>query len=266
MSILTPDIEGKLTQKSLRIQELDKSVTKAIIDGDVDRLGDILNEFLKLKKEVKETIADLPISTINNHLAVEILRKISLNFEFQCDKYIKKLWQMEGIIYDHANPFSDDEVDWIGQDIFYSWISHYDYVRGLVKINSLFLSISVSEHLEGYVGEARKCYALGQYLSVYALCRTILETSVRDIGQRKGLLPKNKGKVKNSVLRNWSEMKSRVVPSFLKEEASKIYDRTSGLIHGRKTVDEKNAYNMFKRTLEFIQRLYDYRFTSKRKF
>ena len=61
-------------------------------------------------------------------------------------------------------------------------------------------------------------------------------------------------------------MKNKVVPKILKTEVEKIYDRTSGLIHGRKTVEENDAYDMLKRTLEIIQKLYDYKFSSAKRF
>ena len=156
-----------------------------------------------------------------------------------------------------------DEQSNLGSNLFYSWISDYEYMEGLFKIGSLLIGTSIPNILERYVDQARKCYALQQYLSVYALCRTILEISVRDIGQRKGRLPRDKVKVKHTELRKLHYMKNKVVPKFLKGDAGRIYDRTSGLIHGRKTIGKEDAYDMFKRTLELVQKLYDYYFSSK---
>jgi len=96
MSILTPKIEVELIQKALRIQNLDKSATKAVIDHDIENLFIVLKEFLTIKKEIKEVILDIPTSTINNQQALAILRKVSSEYEFQCDKYLKTISQAEG--------------------------------------------------------------------------------------------------------------------------------------------------------------------------
>lgn len=169
---------------------------------------------------------------------------------------------MEGYDWDKVELFDDEEIEAIGWDIFRSWFSYYEYVKGMLKISSLLLGTSIgSKELESYVNEARKCYSFQQYVSVYSLCRTILESSVRNIGQRKKKLPKDKGNVKRWEIRNWNHMKNKVVPKALKGEAEKIYDRTSGLIHGRSTICKDDAYNMFKRTIDIVQNLYDYYFS-----
>lgn len=264
MSILDAKTEGELVQKALKIHDHEKSATKAVLEADIENLCKILVEFTKLKKEIKESILDIPSLTINNNQALDILRKISSDYEFQCDKYFKKIYQMEGFDWDKVELFDDEEIESIGWDIFHSWFSHYDYVESMLKINSLLLGTSIPKELESYVNEARKCYSFKQYVSVYSLCRTILESTVRNIGQRKKKLPKDKGNVKNLELRNWNYMKNKVVPKGLKGEAEKIYDLTSGLIHGRSTIGKDDAFNMFKRTIDIVQNLYDYYFSGTR--
>jgi hypothetical protein len=70
MSILTPKMEGELTQKALRIQNIDKSATKAVVNHDIENLFKFLDEFIKLKKEIKEVIIDIPTLTIKDHLQI----------------------------------------------------------------------------------------------------------------------------------------------------------------------------------------------------
>lgn len=98
MTILDAKTEGELVQKALKIYDLEKSATKAVIEGDIENLFKALDEFTKLKKEVLETIIDIPSLTINNHQALEILRKISSEYDFQCDKYQKKFIKWRGMI------------------------------------------------------------------------------------------------------------------------------------------------------------------------
>ena len=132
------------------------------------------------------------------------------------------------------------------------------FVEHLYEIGSLVLGISIPEKLDKYVREARISYASKNYLAVYAMCRTILETSIRDIGQRKQRLPKDDGKVKRWELRNFNHMKNKVVPKALREDVAIVYDITSGLIHGSASVKREGARQMFKRTLTIIQELYDH--------
>jgi len=260
MPKLSAKIEGDLVKMALNIQKLDQSATKAIVHAEFDKFIQILFDFVNLKKKIKQLLLEISSATINDKKALQILRNISLGVEFQCDKYLKNISQVTEIDCSGLEQFNYEELDKIGSDIFYSWIDSTNYVEGLLKISSLFLDISIPKILDQYVEEARKCYALQQYLAVYSLCRTILETSIRDIGQRKGILPKDKGNQKYRVLRDWTHMKNKVVPQFLKDKVRKIYDRTSGLIHGRTVVNKDIAYETFKNTLKIIHQLYDFYF------
>ena len=263
MPILSAKPEGDLVKKALKIHDLDKSATKTFVNKDLKTFVLILLDFVELKKKIKRALLEISSTTINDKKALGILRNISLGIESQCDKYLKNISQMQGVDCSVLEQFNWKEMDEIGSDIFHSWFCAIDYVEGMLKISSLFLDISIPKILDKYVDEARKCYALQQYLSVYALCRTILETSIRDIGQRKGILPKDKGLLKRWELRKWTHMRNKVVPKFLNDEIDSLYDRTSGLIHGQKVVNKDIAYETFKETLEIVQRLYDYYFKTQ---
>ena len=103
----------------------------------------------------------------------------------------------------------------------------------------------------------RYCYAFAQYLAVYSLCRTILETSIRDICIRKRIIQPNKDKVIDySKYRIFEDMIYKVSSGNLKNELVGIYKDTSFLIHGHKTIDNKKAREMFKRTIKAVENLY----------
>jgi len=258
---MIPKIEGELISKALQVAELNKSAVRSVIDNDLDKLFSFLKEIGALKRWIKTTLIDHPVATIHDKKAQEILRKISSGEEMPADRMIKHMeeWTGQNLSYDGVFDGMDEKEIWdMGSEQFYSWFSHSEYIEGLFNISALILGVSVPSQLEKYVDQARTCYAFQQYLAVYSLSRTILETAIRDIGQRKGRLPRDKGNVSHLELRDFNHMKNKIVPRFIKGEVDNIYAVTSGLIHGGKTVNKDEAKDVFKRSLDVIQKLYDH--------
>ena len=70
-----------------------------------------------------------------------------------------------------------------GRGLLYDLIGPEEYLAGLAEIFLIVpVGTSIPEHLHSFFKEARQCYALGQFIAVQSLCRTILESTVNEIG------------------------------------------------------------------------------------
>lgn len=243
----------KLTQLALELKDLDHSVIEAVIKGkDEDEWRELLHQFIEKRKELKAGFVDLPIVAIHNKEAREIIQSLySDKAIFVTEKFIRNKVERD------SDLFNDEELDQIASDFFYSWYSGTDYVERMLEIGPLTLGINLGrEHsLNVFFSEARSCYAFENYHALYALCRTILEISVRDVCKRKRL-------IRNDV----TDMDFYKLPKMIKKvslgkEALRnrmddIRENTNPLVHGRKTINSSEAIELFKKTIELIQDLY----------
>lgn len=250
-------IESKLVQNALRLREVNRLAVKAVTEGNVEKLYELLFEFGNLKKEIKAASIEVPVAKIHDRGAQEVMQKISLEEPLPADDLIKAL---EGATGEELNldGLDEDEIEEMGWDLFYSWYSHYEYIKSLYSIGSLILGISVPDNLVSFVSQARSCYAFQQYLAVYSLCRTILETSIRDICLRKKFIKEDKDNVCYIESYHVGDLINKVSRGILKEKIKEIYHKTSSLIHGRKTISKKEARETFKETLKIVQDLYTF--------
>src|SRR5690606_1002874 len=97
---------------------------------------------------------------------------------------------------------------------FYSWYSHFEYVEGLFRMGSLIAGVGdLPRELGGFIHEMRQCFVFQQYRAVYALCRTAVEVSVRDVYLRRGLAnPYSSafGRVERYVEEHYPNLRDRV--------------------------------------------------------
>jgi len=250
-------LTAKLTEKGIRIKQISKSIIKAICDGNIDdNFFNLISEYIVSKKEAKILLAERPSIQIINREAQDIIRKISHEEPLEIDRYIDLIWaELNQEI--HWEEFNWDEIEHLAEKHFLIWGSHLDYTRHYLSISSLILGINVPDILKAFVLEAKYCFAFEKYIAVYALCRTILETSIRDMCIRKGIIQRNKDNIIDfSKYRISEDMIYKVSSGDLKKEMVDIYKDTSFLIHGHKTIDNKKAQEMFKRTLKTVENLY----------
>jgi hypothetical protein len=153
-----------------------------------------MSEYIVLKKEVKKLCAESPAIQIINRDAKDIIRKISHDEPLEIDNIIDNIWaHFDKEI--HWEEFDENEIDHLAEKHFLIRGSHLEYTQNYLSISSLILGINVPDIFKEFVMEAKYCYAFEQYLAVYALCRTILETSIRDMCIRKGVIKRNKDNI-----------------------------------------------------------------------
>ncbi len=247
-------IEAQIYQDARKLNDMDKFVVKNVINGDMNGLVEVLKEYISTKKRIKKIFLDYPVIKVHDFSVQKALKKLDRN-EFEADKMIKRI---EENFQDHVSIscLEDSEIEELGSDIFYSWYSHHEYVEALYDIGSLIVDITIPKTLVDYVSEARTCYAFQQYNAVYGLCRTILEIALRHECDRRGLIQNNKNNTINIDLYRPSSLISKVSKGELRDRLKQIYQDTSAILHGAKTIQAKDAKKMFRDTLEAVQDIY----------
>lgn len=248
-------MDRTIRDQALRLAELDRSVIRHFMENNNHELAQAICDYVELKKEIRTWLLSFPAAHVQSKNARKIIRKISEGMKFPADKLINNL--------EKANDeeiklelFTDEELREIAEDIYNPWFSYYDYVRNLLEIGSLILSVPVNENLKRFVNEAKNCYAFEQYNAMYSLCRTIIESGVKDICIKNKYLRKRKGNIFLIEEYKWSYLRNRVSSGELNKQLSDIYGRISTQIHGRRTVDKLEAQKVFQETLEIVHQLY----------
>ncbi len=105
--------------------------------------------------------------------------------------------------------------------------------------------------------DTTQSYAFQNFNAVYSLCRTILETAMRDVGIRIGEIQTLKDD--REFYKEYPPRKliNTVSSGRLRDKIHDLYSELSSLIHGYKTVTEETAKNALKETLMITQELYD---------
>jgi hypothetical protein len=87
----------------------------------------------------------------------------------------------------------------------------------------------------------KDCYAFQQYDAAYALCRTLIEATVRDICVRRQLFPKLAYNVILLEEIKWKDLLDRVSSRPLRERLRILYGNLCVLIHGQKDSHRKRG-------------------------
>lgn len=248
-----------LTKSALRLKEINRLAVKAAIEGSLDQLLNLLDEFRNLKKFIKIGLIDTSISKVDDKDAQNIINRIVSEYLFEADKMIAKIENVTGEEYNVSN-LEPDETDQLESDLFYSWFSGYEYINGLYEIGALILGVTVPKILGDFVSEARSCFAFQQYNALYSLCRTIIEVAIRDICTRKGFIEEKEDNViifEKYQKDNISQLINKISAGSLKRTIKEIYyNKTSFLIHGHKTTKRTEAKTLFRDTMTAVHKLY----------
>jgi len=249
---------ASLQQDAIELQRLNLLIVKAVAESNLSSLQEILPKYLETKKHLKIRLLESPTQKINDKEAIVILQRLAHGVTLPADNVIAALEKNLGVQGD-LTTLDEDEIESLGRDLFYSWFSHYEYIEGLYEIGSLVVSISVPDHLRRFVNEAKNSFAFQQYNAVFSLCRTILESSVRDIYYRRHSISSQKSKVFPIEEKDqWSKLlKNTVDEGQLREQIADLYGKLSPLIHGRKVVSKAEAKEAFESTLRAVHALYD---------
>jgi len=255
---------NEVIEKALRLKEIDKEIVKAVVNRDVDSLMAHVSKFVDLKKEIKKKFIDNSIDIlagVKDKAARAILHKVFSGEPFPVEKAMEGSRLADFLV----DELTEQEIEQLGSDHFYSWFSHYEYIEGLYNIGSLILAVGkIPNNFERFVHEARSCFVFQQYNAVFTLCRTMLEITVKDLCIKNRILPKDVENIKQRKARipDLYELINNLcdrTPKYRKFRGKlhKIRSKGNFIVHGNKTVTKKEAETLLKETLDLIHFIYE---------
>lgn len=201
-----------------------------IIDPEWD---DAMATELRLAADLRHVLLQDPIVKTSDPLTRKILPGIDL--AECCDPYKAGM----GLLFDQIRP--------------------EDYLVGLAESGILLLPIGlqIPEHLRSFFDEARQCYALGRFIAVQSMCRTILETTVNEVGVLAGEWTKKQ--LYTPRFRKAYAFKDKVglVAGTASPKICELYTDLCSVVHGETTSAIDGALGSLTKTISFVQHLYD---------
>lgn len=226
-----------------------------MLESRTDELAHALGAYMELRKALKTRMLDESVAVVADPDAAEILRKITMGDGLPSDKIIERIFAHTGEDI-KIHEFDCEEIEELGSELFYSWFSHYEYVLGLAELRPLILRAAIPESVLPLVRQVRDCYAFQQYDAAYALCRIVIEASVRDICIRRRLFPDLGDNVVLFEEHKWRKLRDKVSSGSLRERLRDLYADLSAVIHSRKSVSKKETREAFEETLQVVELLY----------
>jgi hypothetical protein len=254
MSSYRDKVLKELVRDASALIETDRLVVKAVVESDFDSLPALISKFREKKKRVQSGLSQFPVVEGADEAAKEVLARVQR--KFPTDSVIEEL---EGSVGEEGSLYelSDEEAWELGSDLLYSWISHYEYVRNIFKVNTLILRTKLPASLRQYVLEARNCFALEQNNAVISMCRTILEAAAKDLCEKKGFFEPHGEKVIEINPKVFNQLIGAISSGKLKRRAVRIYYRDAcPIVHGDRSVNGGQALRVLRETTDVVQELY----------
>ncbi len=239
----------------LELAALDRRVVRAVIESNWEDLKAGLSAYQVLRRDIRNHLLDQTAISISNADAVALLQKITTGEGLPTDKIIEHLHSVSGS-KQAPEEFTEDELEALGSELFYSWFSHYEYISGLAELRPLVVSGSVGESISRLVRQVKDCYAFQQYDAAYSLCRTLIEASIRNICVRRELFPDLGENVILFERFSWSQLRDKVATGALRERLTSLYSDLSTVLHGRRSVSKDDARRAFEETLRVVEQMY----------
>ena len=247
-------LRNTLIQDASALIEADRKVTKAVVESDSKNLIDLILEFRDKKIKVQKGLAKLGVLEDADSTEKEVLARVQR--KFATDSIIEQIEKKKDVSF---YELSSDEADEIGFDLFYSWISHYEYVRDIFKVNTLILTKKIPDLLRQYLIEARECFALQQHNAAVSMCRTILEAAAKNLCEEQGFFEPYGKNVIEINPRVFNQLIKKVSTAKLKKRAFKIYYRDAcPIIHGDRSINADEALRVLRETIDVVQELYSF--------
>lgn len=248
------DVLTDLVREASALIEADRKVVKAVVESQLEDFPKHLAEFRDSKLRVLKNLGQYGVIDGIDNQAKEVLLRAQR--KFPSDHILEQLSEEredEAFFY----TLSDDEVADLGSDLLYSWISHYEYVRDIFKVNSLILQTTIPMELATYVREARDCFAFQQHNAVVSMCRTILEAAAKDLCEKQGFFVPHGENIISINSKVFNQLISAVCKGALKRRAVGIYYSDGcPVVHGDRSINADEALRVLRETLDVVQELY----------
>lgn len=237
--------EEDLTHDAHCLESANADLMRAEAEGNSEALVRALDEFLAARKRMLARLVGSDVLLIGDPRVRAIIDRVRNGEPYPAETLASSIEAKFGV---RLLTFDEFEIDQIGSDSLYSWISHVEYVEGMLETSPLVADVRLPSDLVGLVSEARQCFAFQQYTAVVALCRTILEGATRDA---------ERGRAHEGSGRMCLDRVLRATPSHLKGEVKKLYGIASDHIHGKEPATRTHARDILARTLHAVTAFYD---------
>jgi hypothetical protein len=144
-----------------------------------------------------------------------------------------------------------------GLELLFGIVRPEEYIANLAEIIVVLpAGTCLPVHLLTFIEEARQCYALGQFTAVQSLCRTILETTVNQIGVLNGEWT-NKQLPTRAFSRAYP-FRDRVnlVAGGASNDIYELYKDLCGVVHGGTISSKAGAPYALRRTVSYVEHLF----------
>ena len=247
-------ILNELIQDASALIEADRKVVKALVESDFENLPTLISKFRDRKIRVQTGLSRQPavegVDDSDRELLARVQRK------FPTDNVIEKLECMAGENISFYE-LSEEEASELGSELLYSWISHFEFVRNMFKVNTLIFRTTIPLALRRYILEARNCFALEQYNAVISLCRTILEAAAKDLCEKEDFFELHGGKIIEINPNVFNQLIRAISSGKLKKRAVRLYYCDAcPVVHGDRLVDANEALRVLREITNVVQELY----------
>jgi hypothetical protein len=251
---MSDDPLANLIEDARALIDADRRVVEAVAKSNLDALSNLLDDFGRKRIRVLAGLAAHSAVEAVDPETQEILSRVQ--GKFPTERLIETLTGSSSDL-NWFDELSDTEQRDLGSELLYSWISHYEYVRNIFKVNTLILTAKIPSVLRVYLDEARNCFALQQHNAAIAMCRTILEAAAKDLCERKGLFQKESDKIVEINPKVFHQLIKAVARGSLKRRAVRLYFHDAcPVVHGDRSVGNDEALRVLRETTSLIQELY----------
>lgn len=251
---MSDDVLPKLVEDAHALVEADRRVVEAVAKSHLDALDSLVEEFRRKRIQVLAGLAAHPALEAVDPETQRLLSRVQ--GKFPTERLIEAIEEGESDL-NWFDTLSDKEVWDLGSHLLYSWISHYEYVRNIFKVNTLILTAKIPSVLRVYFDEARNCFALQQHNAAITMCRAILEAAAKDLCERKGLFQKASDKIVEINSKVFHQLIKAVAHGSLKKRAVRLYFHDAcPVVHGDRSVGPEEALRVLRETTSVVQELY----------
>ena len=248
--------------KRLGKKALAEAYTKGV--GDHESVVQLfINSYVEEKRRFTLNLLKWPHEaatfTTTDTVAIRVLNRVGRRQPLPGDEIVRPLvapdaerFEQFGLLWSYIPDSEASDISW---DSFHGWHGTDDYLAGIIVARPLIAPVQVPGTLSKIIQEIRMCYAFGQLIAVYGLCRTLFETALTDVCVHVGVLTQED--VDGNYLSRRLRLKGRIdrtLQGAAHGEASMLYCELSQVVHG--SAEPNNVDSVIRQTINLTERLY----------